>query len=401
MGCKDCAAFLATGRVCKDARFSKFANFEARPASRFVANWLVQQLYERQSHRMASGMERARPERAAKPPQPQPLACPNARLAESPQLGGLVAEDAALFKGNGPSQAEWREVWSVFSETLSLRKAGRMREKEQPDTHTVAKQRKRYRKQQRVMAEVLRQKIRKVLWQATAICLSLDEAKHRKIIRVRADLPSAYCAQPGSRWRVCASGFSQAGVLGILDCARKDLSDFKEDHAVTAVEKLDEFLTQFCTPLGRHPKSRKLQPLACDEALKRHILQSVFVVAADGDAHGRRALFLAARDVFPNLLICIRDSAHALRLAAAALHADAVFGEVWHELFDARHALVPDLMNSKKWHDLLVAVQESNIRAVASGRVPQPMAGVLRNVAFAKQRFDSTAGPAGKMALML
>ena len=29
------------------------------------------------------------------------------------------------------------------------------------------------------------------------------------------------------------------------------------------------------------------------------------------------------------------------------------------------------------------------------------MAGVLRNVAFAKQRFDSTAGPVGKMALML
>ena len=33
--------------------------------------------------------------------------------------------------------------------------------------------------------------------------------------------------------------------------------------------------------------------------------------------------------------------------------------------------------------------------------VPQPLAGVLRNVAFAKQRFDSTAGPVGKLALML
>ena len=67
------------------------------------AKWLIQQHHERQSHRVASGMERARPERAAKPPQPQPLACPIARLAESPQLGGLAAEDAALFKGNVPS----------------------------------------------------------------------------------------------------------------------------------------------------------------------------------------------------------------------------------------------------------------------------------------------------------
>ena len=170
---------------------------------------------------------------------------------------------------------------------------------------------------------------------------------------------------------------------------------------MTGVRKLEEFLTKFCTPLGRRPGRRKTQPLACGEALKRHILQSVLVVAADGDGHGRRALFLAAREVFPNVLLCIRDSAHAIRLAAKALHTDDVFGEVWHELFDARHALVPDLMNSKKWHDLLVAVQESNIHAVASGRVLQPLAGVLRNVAFAKQRFDSTAGPVGKMALML
>ena len=112
-------------------------------------------------------------------------------------------------------------------------------------------------------------------------------------------------------------------------------------------------------------------------------------------------MFLAARELFPNLLLCIRDPAHAIRIAVKALHRDDVFGEVWHELFDARHALVPDLMNSPKWHDLLVAIQEENIKAVAMPGVPQPLAGVLRNVAFAKQRFDSTAGPVGKMALML
>ena len=87
------------------------------------------------------------------------------------------------------------------------------------------------------MAEVLRNKIRKVLGQATSICLSIDECKHRKIIRFRADLPSRNCAQPGAHWcTVGASGFSQAGVLGILDCAKKHVSDFEEDHAVTAVK---------------------------------------------------------------------------------------------------------------------------------------------------------------------
>jgi hypothetical protein len=131
-------------------------------------------------------------------------------------------------------------------------------------------------------------------------------------------------------------------------------------------------------------------------------MSTVLCLAADGDSHGWRAIFLAARDLFPNLLILIRDPAHAIRIAAKALHQDDVFGEVWHELFDARHALVPDLMNSPKWHDLLVAIQEENIRAVAMpGLNTKPLAGVLRNVAFAKQRFDSTAGPVGKMALML
>ena len=77
------------------------------------------------------------------------------------------------------------------------------------------------------MAEVLRKKIRKVLGQATAICLSLDECKYRKVVRFRADLPSVYCAQQGSQWRVGASGFSQAGVLGLLDCSKTELSDFE------------------------------------------------------------------------------------------------------------------------------------------------------------------------------
>ena len=112
-------------------------------------------------------------------------------------------------------------------------------------------------------------------------------------------------------------------------------------------------------------------------------------------------MFLAAPDLFPNLLIVIRDAAHALRIAAKALHCDDVFGEVWDELFDGRHALVPDLKNSDKWHNLLVAIQEDNVRAVAMPGVPQPLAGILRNVSFAKQRFDSTADPVAKVALML
>ena len=72
-------------------------------------------------------------------------------------------------------------------------------------------------------------------------------------------------------------------------------------------------------------------------------------------------MFLAARELFPNLMIVIRDPAHAIRLASQSLHCDDVFGEVWRELFDGRHALAPDIKNSAKWHNLFVAIQEDNV----------------------------------------
>ena len=79
--------------------------------------------------------------------------------------------------------------------------------------------------------------------------MSLDESKNRKVVRYRVDVPSRIT---GSLWRhVGASGFSQSGVLGLMDCSKKHASDFEDDHVVAAVMQLDTFLTRFCTPLVR------------------------------------------------------------------------------------------------------------------------------------------------------
>ena len=48
-----------------------------------------------------------------------------------------------------------------------------------------------------------------------------------------------------------------------------------------------------------------------------------------------------------------------------------------------------------------MAIQEDNIAAVAIPSLLKPLASVIRNVAFAKQRFDSTAEPVAKIAMML
>ena len=88
-------------------------------------------------------------------------------------------------------------------------------------------------------------------------------------------------------------------------------------------------------------------------------------------------MFLAARELFPNLLIVIRDPAHAIRLASMSLHCDDVFGEVWRELFDCRHALAPDIMNSAKWHNLFVAIQPASLWKESCGIYPSPNNGSI------------------------
>ncbi|CAK0804948.1 unnamed protein product, partial [Prorocentrum cordatum] len=254
------------------------------------------------------------------------------------------------------------------------------------------------RKQLCVMAEVLRVETREVLRNATSISLSLGESKYRKIFRYRADVPAPVGG--GVAHNVGASGYCRSGVLGILDCRKSRAAEFEEGHAAFAVEQLGSFFAKFCAPLGRG--RRKALPLARDESLKSRVLATVTSIAADGAAKERRAVFLAARELSPNLLIVIRGPAHAMRIASRPLHCDDAFGEVRGELFDGRHALAPDIMNSDKWRDLFVAIQEDDIAPVAqAGLGRKPLEAVVRNLSFAKQRFDSTAGPAGKIALML
>ena len=67
-------------------------------------------------------------------------------------------------------------------------------------------------------------------------------------------------------------------------------------------------------------------------------------------------------------------------------------------MFDKRHALVPDVMNSKKWQDLLQNIQRVVLRIPLESR---PLAVVLKHLSFAKQRFDSSAAPIAKVAFML
>ena len=79
------------------------------------------------------------------------------------------------------------------------------------------------------------------------------------------------------------------------------------------------------------------------------------------------------------------------------LHCDELFGEVWDELFNKGHALVPDIMNSTKWQSLLQQMQKHALRIPCRNR---PLAIVLKHLRFAKQRSNSAADPVAKVAFM-
>ena len=133
--------------------------------------------------------------------------------------------------------------------------------------------------------------------------------------------------------------------------------------------------------------------------LKEKIRKTVKVFAVDGAFKERRVVELAAKVLFPNVILFLRDPAHALKIAVKdPLHYDTVFGEIWTEIFDKRHALVPDVMYSDKWQNLLQNIQRVVLRIPLQDR---PLAVVLKHFRFAKHRFDSSADPMAKVAYML
>lgn len=82
----------------------------------------------------------------------------------------------------------------------------------------------------------------------------------------------------------------------------------------------------------------------------------MLILSADGPSKEGWAVFLAARESFPNIILVVRDPAHAIRIGSTYLHWHGVFGQVWHALFYDRHTLAPYLMISRKWHTFLVAI---------------------------------------------
>ena len=116
------------------------------------------------------------------------------------------------------------------------------------------------------------------------------------------------------------------------------------------------------------------------------------MAVADGAAAAQKCLKFLAAGRMPNLLWVGRDRAHAVRIATSGpLLREAHFKSWWDDTFGDKHALVPDIQNSEEWLAKLVLCQK--VVLSSSGVQGCDVTAVARTLSFAKQRFDSMAGP--------
>ena len=98
---------------------------------------------------------------------------------------------------------------------------------------------------------------------------------------------------------------------------------------------------------------------------------------------------------FPNMVLVVRVRGHAARRSCQipVTHAD-VFCDLWKDVFDAKHALVPCIQNSHAWRLRLQKAQRWVMGRSVGAAQGGGLGKVLKHFSFAKQRFDSAACPA-------
>ncbi len=299
-----------------------------------------------------------------------------------------------------------------------------------------------------IMAEEVRVDLRKAFKEASAITVAWDNSDGRKIVRARCDAPE--------------SPYRFDCVLGVmttrLGAFQSVASEVNEDHAKLTHQYLEAFHRRFFTNDARVSYRRKAlpkrqradasgaappneggsqpvataalrtqgaeiarqggqkrrqperrggqkgcQPVATlDEEGLNSFRHKVRVLASDGGAAERRALFFsAAGEFYPNANLAIKDLTHCIRIATQKpLHIVSIYEEVYEEIVNKRHSLIPDIQNSNKWRNILQAIQVELLQ-MPSLTQQGCLKIVLSHLAFAKQRMDSCADPLAKVSLML
>ena len=267
----------------------------------------------------------------------------------------------------------------------------------------------------RIMRWVVWSQRYQALQKADSISISLDDRADFRVVRYRCSFracsdfvaalaPAVPAVQSLTRessldeW--CdAEVLTTEGILAVIrtggDTSSNTINSHNEDKSEKMAQTVLEALKAACRNMDKQ----------LDEDAHSRICSRVRHYASDqgGSAHKCGELLSQHADL-PNLLWVSADMAHQVRIASKdPLYADDNFKAQWDRLFNARHALVPDIQNSEVWKSRLIAAQKhflSSSSRTSSANTPV-VDKVLKTFSFAKQRFDSTATPMMKYCCML
>lgn len=352
-----------------------------------------------------------------------------AHLEPQLPLTTLLPDDSAdsdLLRGHVPQLGHWLRVWRYIRTPTSCRAAECLQSTESyiaqsrlTDEQSSIATRKAVASMVMIQAEVVRQAKRDIIAASSSITISLDDRGAYRLIRFRCctlnvnveaddDGGGVGVSAPDGTGvaRVSAARLTDdlhasmrvpglesvySGVLGVVKCAdpTAKLQELDEDYSQRMANSVVNAVRKACTPL----KSEM------DQALFRHFCRHVHTYLADGGSSVQKAGMLL-QEHFTRLRLVVRDTAHMLRSSCSEpIKQVAVFDDFWNDIFNSRHALVPDIQNSDAWRAKLLMAQNHVLST--KGKQGGGLKVALKHLSFAKQRFDSAACPARKFCCML
>lgn len=304
--------------------------------------------------------------------------------------------DEGLLRGNVPQPEDWLRAWRACRTPASFSAA----EKAFHTEHYIQAlraspvKRRTVRNLVLVMQEAIRIKKREAIRACRSCSLQVDDRKDYRLITFRCDVQprnaEAESKDPRSTVPLPqAAHFS--GVLAVQrhgpDAVQLEVHD--NDKSNQVADSILEAMRSLCVPLGK----------GVDQDLWLHFQSVVRQYVADGGAPVQKA-GRALASKLPNLIFVGRDPAHEVRIAAKdPMQAMPRFKDLYDRIFNDRHALVPDIMNSEAWRAKLVSCQERVKQQ--HGSQGGGLKTVLMHLSFAKQRWDSHADPMMKFCCML
>ena len=231
-----------------------------------------------------------------------------------------------------------------------------------------------------VMEEALREETRSILMRASSWSMSFDDKAEWRLCNFDASLVEADPTTGKTR------ATRKQGVLGVQNLfpeERQQWSECDKDYATKVADGCQRVLREVCG----------------EDRIFEMVSKSLTGLMADGAPAMQRGLRYL-QSVFPNVCLIGRDTAHIIRKTACeAWVRELNFEDLWKDLWSSKESLIPSIQNSEVLKTELAACQRVVVKV--DGAQSCGLGRILKHFSFAKQRYESHAGPQHVYCLLM